>query len=178
MTCLVDSTEVRPSSRFAASTNETGFLHPIIHLGFGIEFNQPAIIAEGIAQACVHDNWTGQFLLAAEKDSKKRASASSKTMSELLDEIRENKKLSTAAEWSDPNKVRDGIIARASEEMLKYTAQWIVTPENLEQKTVEMINSVIWYTAAAQHPPKQVSCAPNPCPSLPIFKAGNFLAVS
>ena len=27
-----------------------GFLHPIIHLGFGIEFNQPAIIAEALAQ--------------------------------------------------------------------------------------------------------------------------------
>lgn len=77
-------------------------------------------------------------------------------MPEILDEIRANKKLSTAAEWSDSNKVRDGIIARASDEMLKYTSQWIVTPENLEQKTAEMINSCIYYTAAAQHPPKQV----------------------
>ena len=77
-------------------------------------------------------------------------------MSELLDEIRSNKKLSTAAEWSDDNKVRDGIMARASDEMLKYTSQWIVTPENLEEKTVEMINSTIYFTAAAQHPPKQV----------------------
>ena len=78
-------------------------------------------------------------------------------MPELLDEIRVNKKLSTAAEWNQPNKVRDGIIAHASDEMLKYTSQWIVTPENLEQKTVEMINSTIYFTAAAQHPPKQVA---------------------
>lgn len=34
-----------------------GFLHPMIHLGFGIEFQQPAIIAEALAQAAVHDNW-------------------------------------------------------------------------------------------------------------------------
>ncbi|KAE9364545.1 hypothetical protein N431DRAFT_447716 [Stipitochalara longipes BDJ] len=133
-----------------------GFLHPIIHLGFGIEFHQPAIIAESLAQTCLHDNWTGNFLLAAEKDSKSRTSTSSKTIPELLDEIRANKKLSTAADWSDGNKVRDGIIARASEEMLKYTSQWIVTPENIEQKTEEMINSVVYYTAAAQNPPKQV----------------------
>jgi hypothetical protein len=33
-----------------------GFLHPIIHLGFGVEFRQPAIIAEALAQAAVHDN--------------------------------------------------------------------------------------------------------------------------
>ena len=36
-----------------------GFLHPIIHLGFGVEFKQPAIIAEALAQAAVHDNWIG-----------------------------------------------------------------------------------------------------------------------
>jgi Questin oxidase-like len=77
-------------------------------------------------------------------------------MPELLDQIKGNKKLSTAAEWSDGNKVRDGIIARASDEMLKYTSQWIVNPKNLEQKTAEMINSCIYYTAAAQNPPKQV----------------------
>jgi hypothetical protein len=114
-------------------------------------------IAEALAQTCLHDNWTGNFLRAAEKDSKSRNWTNSKTIPELLDEIRANKKLSTAAEWSDGNKVRDGIIARASDEMLKYTSQWTVTPENLEQKTAEMINSCIYYTAAAQHPPKQVS---------------------
>lgn len=37
----------------------TGLLHPIIHLGFGIEFNQPALVAEGLAQACLHANWLG-----------------------------------------------------------------------------------------------------------------------
>jgi hypothetical protein len=139
-----------------------GFLHPIIHLGFGIEFHQPAIIAEALAQACVHDIWTGKFLLAAEKESRSHHLTTSKVMPELLDEIRANKKLSTAAEWSDGNKVRDGIIGRASEEMLKYTSQWVVTPENLEQKTVEMINSCIYYTAAAQNPPKQVRQPPLP----------------
>jgi hypothetical protein len=40
--------------------------------------------------------------------------------------------------------------------MLKYATQWVVTPENLEQKTREMINGVVYYTAAAQRPPKQV----------------------
>jgi len=39
-----------------------GFLHPMIHLGFGVEFKQPAIIAEALAQAAVHDNWIGYVL--------------------------------------------------------------------------------------------------------------------
>jgi hypothetical protein len=134
-----------------------GFLHPLIHLGFGIEFNQPAIIAEALAQACIHENWTGtKYLLVAERAAKSQATPSNKTIPELLDEIRADKKLSTAADWDDPNKIRDGILVRAPDEMIKYATQWTVSPENLEQKTVEMINSSIYFTAAAQHPPKQV----------------------
>jgi hypothetical protein len=134
----------------------SGFLHPIIHLGFGIEFNQPAIIAEALAQACVHDTWTGDYLLLAEKTAKSGSSSSSKTLSELLDEIRANEKLSTAAEWGDPNKIRDGILQRAPDEMLKYATQWTVSESNLDQKTAEMINNAVYFTAAAQNPPKQV----------------------
>ncbi len=42
-----------------------GFLHPMIHLGFGVEFKQPAIIAEALAQAAVHENWIGYVLWAS-----------------------------------------------------------------------------------------------------------------
>ncbi|TVY45398.1 Oxidoreductase [Lachnellula subtilissima] len=133
-----------------------GFLHPIIHLGFGIEFHQPAIIGEALAQTACHDIWTGKYLLAAEKAAKANPPNSPKTYVQLLDEIKQDKKLSTAAEWDDGNKIRDGILVRAPEEMMNYATQWVVTPENLEQKTAEMINSTIYFTAAAQHPPKQV----------------------
>jgi hypothetical protein len=35
-------------------------------------------------------------------------------------------------------------------------SQWTVNEHNLESKTAEMINTAVYYTAAAQHPPKQV----------------------
>ncbi|RDL40920.1 uncharacterized protein BP5553_00899 [Venustampulla echinocandica] len=133
-----------------------GFLHPIIHLGFGIEFNQPAIIAEALAQAAVHDDWTGRFLLATEQAAKAHPSSNPKTLPDIIDSIHADKKLSTAAHFSDSNKIRDGILSRAKDEMIKHATQWVVTPENLEEKTVEMINTSIYFTAAAQHPPKQV----------------------
>ncbi|TVY85157.1 Questin oxidase [Lachnellula suecica] len=133
-----------------------GFLHPLIHLGFGIEFNQPVIMCEGLAQAATHWNWTGKFLQSAEEAAKSNPNPTSKSMVELHDEIYADKKLSTAADWNDDNKVRDGILVRAPGEMMRIARQWIVTPENLEQKTAEMINSVIYFTAAAQRPPKQI----------------------
>ncbi|KAI9747916.1 MAG: hypothetical protein M1835_001941 [Candelina submexicana] len=132
-----------------------GFLHPIIHLGFGIEFEQPAIVAEALAQAAVHDGWMGKFLIPAEKASAS-GTPGSKSLASLLDEIRADKKLSAAAHWDDDNKIRDGILARASEEAIKYTRQYTVGQDQLEEKTAEMINAAIYYTGGAQHPPKQI----------------------
>lgn len=132
-----------------------GFLHPIIHLGFGLEFKQPAIVCEALAQAAVHQNWLTPFLLDAEKAAKS-ASPSQKTLPELLEEIRQDEKLSKAAHWEDGNKIRDGIMKRAPEEAIKYVSQWTVEQDDLDRKTAEMINSAIYYTAGAQHPPKQV----------------------
>ncbi|KAI9822586.1 MAG: hypothetical protein M1827_000305 [Pycnora praestabilis] len=132
-----------------------GFLHPIIHLGFGIEFQQPAIIAEALAQAAVHDSWMGKFLLPAEKASTP-GKPSTKSLVSLLDEIRQDKKLSNAAHWDDGNKLRDGIFVRAPEEMIKYASQWTVSPNQLEEKTAEMTNAAVYYTGGAQHPPKQI----------------------
>lgn len=130
-----------------------GFLHPLIHFGFGIEFQQPAIIAEALAQACVHQTWISPYLLETEAAS---TTPSSKTLPQLIDEIRADKKLSMAAHWEDGNKIRDGILVRAPDEMISYAKKWTVSPSQLEEKTAEMINAAIYYTAAAQKPPKQV----------------------
>ncbi|KAL8772761.1 MAG: hypothetical protein Q9209_002106 [Squamulea sp. 1 TL-2023] len=131
-----------------------GFLHPIIHLGFGVEFNQPAIIAEALAQAAVHDGWIGPFLLATEKAASN--TQTSKSLVEILDQIRADPKLCAAAHWDDGNKIRDGILARAPDEMIKYAAQWRVGVDDLEAKTAEMTNAAVYFTGAAQHPPKQI----------------------
>lgn len=74
-----------------------GFLHPIIHLGFGIEFQQPAIIAESLAQACCHDSWIGKALVPAEQAAKQNGN--DKSIFELLDELRSNKEIFEAPVW-------------------------------------------------------------------------------
>lgn len=104
-----------------------------------MEFKQPAIIAEALAEAASHDIWISEFFQGAEKAAKGKKS--SKSMVELLDEIRADQKLSTAAHWDDGNKIRDGIMKRAPEEMIKYASQWIVEADQLEEKTAEMINA-------------------------------------
>lgn len=115
-----------------------GFLHPMIRLGFGVEFKQPAIIAEALAEAAVHDSWIGPFMLDAEKLA--ASNGKGKPMVELLDEVRADKKLSTAAHWDDSNKIRDGILVRAPNEMIRIAAKWKVMPGAVIEKTAEMTN--------------------------------------
>ncbi|EXK26256.1 hypothetical protein FOMG_17158 [Fusarium oxysporum f. sp. melonis 26406] len=116
-----------------------GILHPIIHLGFGVEFEQPLIIAEALALAAVHGNWEASHLLQSEKAAKANSPDrwSDKTIVQLLEEIYTDAKRASG--------VRD-----------KYASQVHVTEENLEEKTAEMINAVVYFTGAAQHPPHQI----------------------
>jgi hypothetical protein len=112
----------------------------MIHLGFGVEFKQPAIIAEALAQAAVHDSWIGPFLLGAEKAAE--TTGKGKNMVNLLDDIRADKNLSEAAHWDDGNKIRDGIMVRAPDEAIKYASQWKVGKHELVEKNAEMTNAV------------------------------------
>ncbi|KAK4546135.1 hypothetical protein LTR36_002272 [Oleoguttula mirabilis] len=133
-----------------------GFLHPLIHLGFGIEFHQPAIIAEAMAQSAVHDNYMRRLFIPAEKAAKNRGCEESKTIVELLDAIHHNTELRNAPRWSDGNKLRDGIMGRAGDRMIEYASQFRVKPDELERKTAEMTNAAAYYTAGAQRADKMI----------------------
>ncbi|KAI1982359.1 hypothetical protein LOZ55_000136 [Ophidiomyces ophidiicola] len=50
-----------------------GLLHPFIHLGFGLEFKQPAIVAQALAQAAVHESTLKGFFASLWKQKQNRA---------------------------------------------------------------------------------------------------------
>lgn len=78
----------------------TGFLHPLIHLGFGLEFKQPVIVAEALAETAVHDRWLAPFFIGAEKSAKE--SKTSKTLSQLVEDVDSDEKLKASAKWVCP----------------------------------------------------------------------------
>ncbi|KAL0944014.1 HypA protein [Colletotrichum truncatum] len=126
-----------------------GFLHPIIQLMYGVEWEQPAIVAEGLAQAAVHKNQLGSFFDEAEKRSKSASTPMPRIM-DLIQEIRNNEKLVNAIQMKDANKVHDGILVRAPEEMLQIASKVKITQEELDERTAEMyhINAYVAGTAA------------------------------
>lgn len=77
-----------------------GFLHPLIHLGFGLEFKQPVIVAEALAEAAVHAIWLSPFFTGAEKLAKE--SQTSKTLSQLVEDVDSDEKLKASARWVCP----------------------------------------------------------------------------
>ncbi|KAJ5490539.1 hypothetical protein N7453_011364 [Penicillium expansum] len=132
-----------------------GYLHPIIHLGLGIEFNQPAIIAEALAQAAVHDNNIGHFLLSSERAAR-LSNPPSTTLIDLIDAVHKDPILGDSARWNDREKLVDGVLARASQELIKHGSMWKVKESELERRTAEMINSNFVFTFGAQRPPKRI----------------------
>lgn len=90
-------------------------------------------------RAAVHEGWIGSFLIETERAAS--ATQVSRSLVEILDQIRTDPKLRMAAHWDDDNKIRDGILARAPEDMVKYAAQWKVGLDEVEAKTAEMTNA-------------------------------------
>ena len=120
-------------------------MHPLIHLGFALEFKQPAIVAEALAQAALHRDYLGPFFLGAEQAAVEHGEDSSlktSSLQSLLNEVRENEKVATAAHWDDDNKIRDGVLVRAPQEMIKIASKWRVLEEDLEFRNAEMVNAV------------------------------------
>jgi len=110
-----------------------GLLHPLIHLGFGLEFEQPAIIAEALSQAAVHENWVSPILWKCEEAAKHHVGPG-KSLLEIVDEIRDDKVLLEAVKWDDDNKLRDGLMVRASDHAADVVSQWSAKGDELEPK--------------------------------------------
>lgn len=99
-------------------------------------------MAQALAQAAVHDDWIEKFLIPAEKAAGGIGNRGTKTMLQLLDEMRADKKLVESVEWPDSNKISEGVLQRAPEEMIKYASQYTVSADQVEEKLAEMINAV------------------------------------
>lgn len=125
----------------------------MIQLMYGIEFEQPAIIAAGLANASVHQNRLGEFLTKAEDAANKR-NPNTGTLAELFESVHKHEKLAKSAHWEDPNRIYDGIMVRAPDEAVEFLGQVKVREDELEERTAEMIHTAAYVAlGAAFHPP-------------------------
>jgi hypothetical protein len=121
---------------------------------YGLEWEQPAIIAQGLAQAAVHrDRLTAFFTKAEEMAKNSSSTATPPNLPDLLERARTSGKLSRSAKWNSDEPL-NGILVRAEEEALELVSQVRVRPEDLEERMVEMMHTAAFVaTAAAFHKP-------------------------
>ncbi|KAG6995600.1 cytochrome P450 monooxygenase [Physcia stellaris] len=132
----------------------TDLVHPIIHLGYAIEFKQPSLVAEALAAACVHDDWPKDFLLPTEGFV--QPDTPSKSLLQIFDIIRHDPDFTSAVKDTDPfNKVRDGLLKRVTgEQLAPYLSQFQVKPtlDDMQRKLTEMMHTSAYMMGAAQRP--------------------------
>ncbi|RAL12379.1 questin oxygenase tpcI [Aspergillus homomorphus CBS 101889] len=136
-----------------------GLYHPLIHMALGVEFEQPGIVAEGLAQAACHDSMGIEpFLVRSEARARTNAGAGAPLppLMELLDAVRDNEALQKAAHGYEdgPARVRDGILGAAGEEITAIAADFRVPVEQWDRRAAEMYSCAAYLAGAAQRPGK------------------------
>ena len=131
----------------------------MIHLGCGIEFQQPSLVAEALAGACVHDNWPKSFLLPTEEYVRANPDLPSKSMLHVLGALQSDGHISTGTRENDPfNKIPDGFLQRVTPtQLVPYLGQFQVKPESedLKLKLSDMMHTSTYMLGAAQCPGKR-----------------------
>lgn len=135
-------------------------MHPIIHLGCGIEFQQPSLVAEALAGACVHVNWPKTFLLSTEEYVRaNNKDVPSRSLLQVLDSLQTDPQVASGVKETDPfNKIPDGFLKRVSADQLApHLGQFQVRPdpEDLQRKMADMMHTTAYMLGAAQRPGKR-----------------------
>lgn len=141
----------------------SGFVHPLIQLMYGVEWEQPAVVAEALAQAGVHGDEIRDFLVGSEALAAKLHAGGAEedyrmpSIASLYEQAAAHDKIASSVRNEDGNKLVQGVLTRAKDEMVALAAKVRVRPEELEERTVEMYNEAVFVAAsAAAHPTKHV----------------------
>lgn len=113
---------------------------------FGIEWEQPAIIAAALAQAAVHKDNLSNFLTLSEA-----AAATSPQMPPILDlfaDARANEKLKSYVTTTDGPNTRN-LVTEGIEDVLELTKRVRVREGELEERTAEMVHASLYVASAA-----------------------------
>ena len=116
----------------------SGAFHPLIHLGYGIDFGIDAIVAEGLAMMAVTSTMMSPFVVApatkVEKVTTKIASqlsisepTSAKTVVDILSALREDRELDNVTFYPEVNKTMDVAKSKvAASKVQKLLSEWKV----------------------------------------------------
>lgn len=107
----------------------SGAVHPLIHLGFGVEFQSPHVLAEGLAEACVHSPACAPLL-----QSLNQTHLPGKRVLDIIQEVSKDKTLDGMIHPDEEEKT-DVTIKLASEKIREYLSHYYIEPTAESIKT-------------------------------------------
>jgi hypothetical protein len=132
----------------------TGFAHSFIQLMYGIEWDQPAIIAQGLAQSAIHDTYVGDFLAKVDKAAAANPPSQRLNTSELYEQVHSDPNFVNSVRNGNPNKILNAVEVLCPDEALDYLAQVKADPNNLAEGIAENIHAAAYMASACVfHPP-------------------------
>ncbi|KAH7232170.1 uncharacterized protein BKA55DRAFT_695596 [Fusarium redolens] len=128
----------------------TGFLHPLINAGFGIEFDLPFLVCEGLAMACTqNDVDVVRFM----NDIEESVSANQERVSlvEILDLCSSDQKLIDAIPL-EPFHILDteGLLGTQTAKVVDYARRFVVSEDEIALRSAELCNATSVMLAGAQ----------------------------
>ena len=113
---------------------------------FGIEWEQPAIIAAALAQAAVHKDSLGNFFKLSDA-----AAATSPQMPPILDlfeDARENEKLRSYVTTVDGPNTRN-LVTDGIEDAVEMAKRVRVREDEFEERMAEMVHAAVYIASSA-----------------------------
>jgi hypothetical protein len=132
----------------------SGALHPIIHVGYGIEFNEPIILAEGLASTAIHTNRMGPLL---NEDFFEDKGDYNITINDIIKEICNDSRFDNVLQHSEDGKL-NLLLQRKLDVVREYAQKWGVqeTEQGVNDRLKELYEATVMaYGATAQRPDKK-----------------------
>lgn len=133
-----------------------GVVHPLLHLGFGVEFALEGVVVEGLAQAAVHEDWTARVFRDCEAASAKKGIQAGKRKGflELVRAVNADEAVREAAravgQYSDGRELWE----KVGERLADVAGEFVVWPtdEDVERRVVEVVNAAVLLATTALQP--------------------------
>ncbi|KAI5786484.1 hypothetical protein DFH27DRAFT_528397 [Peziza echinospora] len=137
-----------------------GFYHPVIHFGFGIEFEILSVIAEGLAECATSETVLGDGIadiverIAEEVDPNRESNS---TLLSLVTEIQNNPNIPKNVFWTDGQDKPHALLSRIGPEVAQIVTKFRCKPADLLQKCAETTNVAALLCGASLRPDKQIT---------------------
>jgi hypothetical protein len=129
----------------------TGAYHPLIHLGYGLEFDLNCMLAEGLAQAAVHSPMVAPLMANGDENT-----SGPKSAKEIALAVAGDEQLDGKVRFEDAPKMKALLTNGGGPILRAHAAQWNCPLDQVYEKAHELQQLAVAVMGGAVRPEKEV----------------------